>query len=165
MRDAWLKETLLKNMCRLLKLEYNLLLLSEGYVSSCGLLVWCCQYLWLHLIKQKGDQWTMNWKGLGKKWLWPNWGTIPTIFWKDWDKQWKTLGGIGDVLAEIWTRALTNTSVACCCYTNLHSEGCLIWVLRTLYFMIWLKFAECGANPSLTFTIWCDSRVQYVRWK
>lgn len=164
MRDARLKETLLKNMCTLLKTGKQPSALVWRLCFSCGLLLWPCRYLWLHLIRQKGDQWTMKCKGLGKKCMWPNSGTIPAIFWKDWDKWQRTLGGIAGVLAEIWTMAVQNASAACYCYTNLPSEGCLIWVLWTLYFMIWLQFTKCGADSSLTFTIWCNSRVQYV-WR
>lgn len=29
----------------------------------------------------------MNWKGLGRKWSLPNWGTIPAFAWGDWKRK------------------------------------------------------------------------------
>jgi hypothetical protein len=55
------------------------------------------------------DEWRMvNWKGLGRKWLWPNQDTATTFSWGEW-KIMKSLSQGSP--AEIWTQLIPNTSL------------------------------------------------------
>jgi hypothetical protein len=162
MRDALPKGTLLKNMCRLLKSEIQPSALVWRLCFFLWFIFWCCQHLRLHLIKQKGDQWIINLKGFGEKWLWPVWSTIPAIFWEKWDNDKKRY--LGWRMSLLTHEPWPYQSVVWYRYTNLPSEGCLIWVLRTTCYY-WITIHRMWSFFSLTFTIWCESSVQYVWWK
>jgi hypothetical protein len=44
----------------------------------------------LHSIGWYDELWIMNWDGFGRKNLWHNWDTIPTVVWMNWGKPWKS---------------------------------------------------------------------------
>lgn len=44
-----------------------------------------------------------------RKWLWPNWGTIPAFVCRDWQKPGKSSIRIANVPAEIWIDHTLNT--------------------------------------------------------
>jgi hypothetical protein len=63
-------------------------------------------YYTLHSIKRQVQ---MNWKGFGRKGLWPNGGTSPESAWNKWGKLRKTSVSIAVVLAEIRTRHVSKS--------------------------------------------------------
>jgi hypothetical protein len=50
-------------------------------------------------------------KVFGRKWSWPDRGTIPAFVWRDWAEIRKCSVSAADVVADIWTEHVPNTSV------------------------------------------------------
>jgi hypothetical protein len=68
-----------------------------------------CQYFRRHNVEWYVRRWIMNWKGFARKWLWPNWCSIPFFAWRDWRKPRKYIR-IADIPAYVSIGHLPNTN-------------------------------------------------------
>jgi hypothetical protein len=64
----------------------------------------------------------MNWEGFGRKWPWPNRGTIPAFAWAELRKAMRYFS-IASFPAEIRNKNISNTSAELCRYTSLLGDG------------------------------------------
>jgi hypothetical protein len=54
----------------------------------------------------------MNWKGHGRKWLWPDWSTMLVLAWRDSGKPWKTSVRTAKSLSICWIQVKSFTAWA-----------------------------------------------------
>jgi hypothetical protein len=67
----------------------------------------------LHGVECKDNRWMMNWKGYGRKRLWPNFRYHTSTCLEGLSKTTKTSVRIACIGTEIWTRHLPNTKQKC----------------------------------------------------